>query len=92
MRIPGAMNINTNISLGGTIPVAPNVGGSNAAEAAEWVRKPEGLSVTESKFGEVSSVTDEIERDLDRNDNLGKLFQKAFSMMPPPLPAAIAEG
>lgn len=86
------MNINTNISLGGSIPVSPNVGGANVGEAAELVRKPEGLSVTESKFGEVSSVTDEIERDLDRNDNLGKLFQQAFSLTPPHLPAAIAEG
>ncbi len=86
------MNINTNISLGSPrFPVQPSSTEAAGARQSGWAANNAALSVTESSFGAVAPITDEIESDLNRNDDIGRMFQQAFSLPAPPIPPSIVE-
>ena len=91
MRILGVMKINSNISMDPARYAAiahtpPSTTGEREAMAGA------ALSITESPFGDEMKVSLAMEASLDRNDSIGRLFQKAFDYPPPALPAGVAEG
>lgn len=67
----------------------------NAASSAKeqgWHAPPDSLSVTLSSFGGTSSIDGEVEADIVRNDDLGKLFMSVFSYPPPEMPSVMGNG
>ena len=88
--------IMSNLKLGGAGESAMAANAANAANAAEKATKPlfsEALVVKESENFSLSLMDgvdmDELEKELVRDDRLGKLFSSHFNFEPPEMPVFV---